>query len=99
MALTRILSGASSSANPFGQCFDRRLGGRVEQGSWRRMGADDGAEIDDTPALGAETLDRLLHHENRPKHVDVVMKVKALLGDLGERAEAEDPSVVNQNIQ
>ena len=44
---------------PLGQCFDGPLRGRVEQGSCHRMGADDGAEIDDAPALGTEALDRL----------------------------------------
>ncbi len=34
------------------------------------MRADDRAEINDAPALGAKPVDRLLHHENRPEHVD-----------------------------
>jgi hypothetical protein len=98
MALTRILSGASSSANPLvnvsmASSWMRRAG------SCHRMGADDGAEIDDAPALGTEALDRLLHHENRPEHVDVVVNVEALLGDLRESTEAEDPGVVEQNVE
>jgi hypothetical protein len=36
-----------------------------------------------------------LHGENRPENVDVVVEVKALFGDLRERAEAEYPSVVD----
>src|SRR5258708_18685659 len=75
------------------------LRGCVKQGSCHRMGADDGAEIDDVPALCTEALDRLLHHENRPEHIDVVVNVKALLGDLRESAKAEEPGVVNQNVE
>lgn len=63
------------------------------------MGTDDGAEIDDAPALGAEALNRLLHHENRPEYVAVVVKVEALLGDVRKRAEPEDPGVVDQNVE
>jgi hypothetical protein len=61
--------------------------------------ADDGGEINDAPALIAEPLDRLLHGENRPENVDVVVEVKALLGDVREGAEAEYAGVVDQNVQ
>src|SRR5437899_8923616 len=67
--------------------------------SWKRTAADDRAEVDDAPAVGPEPLDRLLHGENRPQNVDVVVEVKALFGDLREGAEAEDPGVVDQNVQ
>src|SRR5205823_203798 len=83
---------------PLGQSFDGPLCGRIKQGSCHRMRADDGAEIDDA-AAGAEALDGLLHRENRRKHVDVEVYVKALLGDLRESAETEDPSVVDQNVE
>src|SRR5258706_15409319 len=63
------------------------------------MRADDGAEIDDASALGAEALARLLHRENRPKHVDLVVNMKALLGDVGECTEAEAPCVVDKNVE
>src|SRR5580700_9461847 len=99
MALTRILRGASSSANPLGQRFDGPLRGRVKRGSRHWMRADDRAEINDAPALGAEPLDRLLHHENRPEHVDVVVDVKTLFGDIREGAEADNPGVVDQDVE
>src|SRR6266436_3841435 len=82
-----------------GQRFDGAFRGSVQQGSRHRMRADDRAEVDDAPAVGPESLDRLLHGENRPENVDVVVEVKALFGDLRERAEAEYPGVVDQNVQ
>src|SRR2546426_8350924 len=48
------------------------------------MRAHNGAEIDDATAVGAEPLDRLLHGENHPENVDVVVEVKAVFGDLCE---------------
>src|SRR5580692_9542561 len=82
-----------------GQCFEGAFRGSIQQSSRHRMRAYDRAEVDDAPAVGAEPLDRLLHGENRPKNVDVVVEVKALFSDLGEGAEAEYPSVVDQNVQ
>ena len=79
--------------------FRGPLRGRVKQGSCHRIGADDRAEIDDAPALGTKALDRLLHHENRLEHVDVVVNVKALLADLRESAEAKEPGVVDQHVE
>src|SRR2546426_9364718 len=98
MALTRILRGASSSANPFVQCFDGAFRGSVQQGSRHWMRAHNGAEIDDATAVGTEPLDRLLHGENRPENVDVVVEVKALFCDLREGAETEYSGVVDQNV-
>ena len=40
------------------------------------MRADDRTEIDDAPALGAEPLERLLHHQNCLEHVRVAVGVK-----------------------
>jgi len=51
------------------------------------------------PPSAPEPLDRHLHGENRPENVDVVVEVKARLGDLREGAEAEYPGVVDQNVQ
>src|SRR5260221_3250776 len=99
MALTRILRGASSSANPLVSVSMAPFRGSVQQGSRHRMRAHDRAEVDDAPAVGTEPLDRLLHGENRPENVDVVVEVKALFGDLREGAEAEYPGVVDQNVQ
>src|SRR5690242_19110207 len=82
---------------PPGQSFDGAFRRSVQQGSRHRMRADDGAEVDDASAVGSEPFDRLLHGENYPKNVDVVMEVKGLLGDLHERAEAEYAGVVDQN--
>src|SRR6266478_4796597 len=84
---------------PFCHRFDRAFRGSVQQGSRHRMRADDGAEVDDTTAIGPESLDRLLHGENRPEYVDFVMKVKAFFGDFREGSEAEYPGVVDQNVQ
>src|ERR1700751_3625814 len=98
MALTRILRGASSSANPL-VSVSMALRGSVQQGSRHRMRVDDRTEVDDAAAVGAEPLDRLLHRENRPENVDVVVEVKALFGDLRDGAEAEYPGVVDQNVQ
>src|SRR5256712_3352125 len=99
MALTRILRGASSSANTFVQCFDGAFRGSVQQGSRHGMRAHNGAEIDDATAVGAEPLDRLLHGENHPENVDVVVEVKAVFGDLCEGAETEYSGIVDQNVQ
>src|ERR1700751_1525980 len=99
MALTRILSGTSSSANPLVSASMAPLRVRVKQGSRHWMRADDRAEINDAPALGAEPLDRLLHHENRAEHVDVVVDVKTLFGDIREGAEAENPGVVDEDVE
>src|SRR5258706_14344880 len=74
------------------------VGGKAEA-LRHRMRADDRAEVDDAPAVGPEPLDRLLHGENRPENVDVVMEVKALFGDLREGAEAEYSGIVDQNVQ
>ena len=63
------------------------------------MRADDRAEVDDAPAVGPEPLDRLLHGENRPENVDVVVEVKPLFADLLEGAEAEYPGIVDQHVQ
>src|SRR5437879_13854806 len=82
-----------------GQRFDGAFRGSVQQGSRHGMRADDRAEVDDAAAVGPEALDRLLHGENRPENVDVVVEVKALFGDLGEAAEAEYSGVVDQNVQ
>jgi hypothetical protein len=82
-----------------GQHFDGAFRGRVQQASRHGMRADDGAEVDDATAVRAEPLNRLLHGENRPENVDVVVEVKALFGDLREGAEAEYPGVVDQNVQ
>src|SRR5258708_32343093 len=82
-----------------GQRFDGAFRGSVQQGSRHRMRAHDRAEVDDAPAVGTEPLDRLLHGENRPENVDVVVEVKALFGDLPEGAEAEYPAVVDQNVR
>src|SRR5271169_2948330 len=82
-----------------GQRFDGAFRGSVQQGSRHRMRADNGAEVDDASAVSAKPLDCLLHGENRPENVDVVVKVKALFGDLREGAEAEYAGVVDQNVQ
>jgi hypothetical protein len=83
MALTRILRGASSSANPL---VSVSMAPFVE--AYSRA-----------PAVGPEPLDCLLHGESCPEDVDVVVKVKALFGDLREGAEAEYSGVVDQNVQ
>src|SRR5439155_26517649 len=56
-----------------GQRFDGAFRGSVQQGSRHRMRADDGAEVDDAPAVGPEPLARLLHGENRSENVDVIV--------------------------
>src|SRR4029077_3219761 len=94
-----VLARGQFERQPLGQSFEGPLRGCVKQGSRHRMRADDGAEIDDAPAAGAEARDRFLHRENRPKHVDVEVQMKALFGDLSESAEAEDASVVDQNVE
>src|SRR5437667_11292798 len=99
MALTRILRGASSSASPLVSVSMAPFVEAYSKGSRHRMRADDRAEVDDAPAVGAESLDRFLHGENRPENIDVVVEVKALFGDLREGAEAEYPGVVDQNVQ
>src|SRR5689334_6637955 len=63
------------------------------------MRADDGTEVDDAPSVGPEPLDSLLHRENRPENVDVVVEMKALFGDFHEGAETEYSCVVDQNVQ
>src|SRR5467141_3231436 len=80
-----------------GQRFDGAFRGSIQQGSRHRMRADDRAEVDDATAVGAKPLDRLLHGEDHPENVDVVVEVKTLFGDLREGAEAEYSGVVNQN--
>src|SRR5580704_19671001 len=82
-----------------GQRFEGAFRGSVQQSSRHRMRGHNGAEVDDAPATGAEPLDRLLHGENRPENVDVVVEVKTLFGSLREGAEAEYPGVVDQNVQ
>src|SRR5271169_3247960 len=82
-----------------GQRFDRALRGSVQQGSRHRMRADDRAEVYDATAVGPEPLDRLLHGENCPENVDVVVEMKALFGDLGDGTETEHSGVVDQNVQ
>src|SRR5437667_5961289 len=99
MALTRILRGASSSASPLVSVSMAPFVEAYSKGSRHRMRADDRTEVDDAPAVGSEPLDRLLHGENRPENVDVVMEVKALFGDLREGAETEYSGVVDQNVQ
>src|SRR5882757_5614771 len=100
MALTRILRGASSSANPF---VSVSVAPFVEaysrEGSCHGMRAHNRTEVDNATAFGPESLDRFLHGENRPENVDVVVKVKAFFGDFRESSEAEYPGVVDQNIQ
>jgi 3-oxoacyl-[acyl-carrier protein] reductase len=63
-----------------GQRFEGAFRGSVQQSSRHRMRGHNGAEVDDAPATGAEPLDRLLHGENRPENVDVVVEVKTLFG-------------------
>jgi hypothetical protein len=77
-----------------GQRFDSAFRGSVQQGSRHRTRADNGADVDDASPVGPEPLDWLLHGENRPENVDVVVDVKTVFGDLGEGAEAEYPGVV-----
>src|ERR1700729_174348 len=98
MALTRILRGASSSANPlvsvsmapFVDAYSRAPATGCEPTIELRLMM---------LPVGPEPLDRLLHGENRPENVDVVVEMKALFGDLREGAEAEDAGVVDQNVQ
>ena len=99
MALTRILRGASSSANPLVSVSMAPFVEAYSRAPPHRMRTDDGAEVDDAAAVGPEPLDRLLHGENRPENVDVVVEVKALYRDFREGAEAEHPGVVDQNVQ
>ncbi len=80
------------------QSFDGAFRGSVQQGSRHWMRAHNRAEVDDAPAVLAEPLDRLLHGENRPENVDVVVEVKALFSNVREGAEAEYPGVVDQNL-
>jgi len=82
-----------------GQCFNGILRGNVQQGSHHRMRAEDRAEVDDAPAVGPESLDRLMDGENRSENVDVVVEVKVLFGDLREGAETEHSGVVDQDVQ
>jgi hypothetical protein len=42
---------------------------------------------------------RLLHRENRPKRVDVVVQVKTVFSNLRKSAKAEYPGVVHKNVQ
>src|SRR5258705_6872402 len=81
-----------------GQRFDGAFRGSVQQGSHNWMRADDRAEVDDAAAIGSESLDRLLHGENRPENVDVEVEVKALFRDLRQGAEAKYSGVIDQNI-
>src|SRR5207237_10187978 len=81
------------------QWFGGALCRSVLQSSRHGMRAHNGAEVDDAPAVGPEPLDRLLHGENRPENVDVVVEMKALFGDLRQGAEAEYPGVVAQDVQ
>jgi hypothetical protein len=60
--------------------------------------ADDGTEVDDASALGSEPPDRLLDGENYSENVDVVVQMKGLFRNVGEGAEVEYPSVVNEDI-
>src|ERR1700680_567500 len=99
MALTRILRGASSSANPLVSVSMEPFVEAYSRAPPHRMRTDDGAEVDDAAAVGPEPLDRLLHGENRPENVDVVMEVKVLFSDLREGAEPEYPGVVDQKLQ
>jgi len=97
--LTRILRGASSSANPlvsvsmapFVEAYSRAPATGCEPTIELRLMM--------LPPSAPEPLDRHLHGENRPENVDVVVEVKARLGDLREGAEAEYPGVVDQNVQ
>src|SRR5256712_11997546 len=82
-----------------GQRLNGAFSGSVQQGSRHRMRADDRAEVDDAPAVGPEPLDRLLHGENRPENVDVVVEVKALFGEPRAGAEAEYPRGADQNVR
>src|SRR5256885_5957098 len=99
MALTRILRGASSSANPlvsvsmalFVEAYSRAPATGFEPTIELRLMM--------LPPVGSEPLDRLLCTENRSENVDVVVEVKALFGDLCEGAETEYPGIVDQNVQ
>jgi hypothetical protein len=51
------------------------------------------------PPSATEPLDRRLPSENHPENVDVIVGVKALLGNFREGAKAEYPGVVDQNVQ
>src|ERR1700747_3467687 len=82
-----------------GQGFDGAFRGSVQQDSRYRMRADDRAKVDDAAAVGPESLDRLLHGENRSENVDVVVEVKALFSNISDGSEAEYPGVVDQNVQ
>src|SRR5437588_8589794 len=78
------------------QCFDGALRGSVQQGSRHGMRAHNGAEVDDATAVGAEPLDRLLHGENHPENVDVVVEVKAVFGDLCEGPKRNTPALLTR---
>jgi hypothetical protein len=41
----------------------------------------------------------LLYGQNCPEDIGVVVKVKALFGNLREGGEAENPGVIDQNVQ
>src|SRR4029077_10408482 len=78
MALTRILRGASSSANPFVKISMAPFVDAYSSAPGTGCEPTIEAEVDDAPAVGPEPLDGLLHGENCPENVDVVVEVKAL---------------------
>lgn len=55
------------------------------------MRAEDRAEVDDAPAVGPESLDRLMDGENRSENVAVVVELKVPFGDLREGARRNTP--------
>ena len=61
--------------------------------------AHHGADIDDTSALVAKKLRRLLCRQQQAQHVDVEMPVKVLFRDLLERQKIIDAGIVDQNVQ
>jgi len=91
MALDPDLARCKFERQSFCQRFCGAFRGSVQQHSRHGMRAHNRAEVDDATAIGPESLDRLLHGENRPENVNVVVEVKALFRDFREGAESGIP--------
>ena len=75
------------------------FGGGVDGAVCRGHGGDDGADVDDRAAFGADELDGCLGGEEKTEDVEVELAVEVLGGDLVDGAELVDAGVVDEDVE
>ena len=82
-----------------GDGVDGALGGGIDGGHRASHGRDNGADVDDRTALGADELGGTLGGEEEAEDVEVELAVELFRGDTLDGAEGVDAGVVDQDVE